>query len=79
MFERYCERHNEANPHTPLTGVCGTPALWAEDQYQKDLFDWEKRSREHLLEGCENGNVVPVRRIDFVKPRSSEDEAPYHE
>jgi hypothetical protein len=39
----------------PLHGVetrCGTPALWVQDQYENDLTDWERRSRQHLMQGC---------------------------
>lgn len=73
-FEKYCEMHNEHFPHAPLTGRCGTPALWAQDQYDKDLLDWEVRSRKHLTDGCENGSVIPVRKIDFMKGRQGETE-----
>lgn len=28
---------------------CGTLPLWASQQYERDLADWEKRAREFLL------------------------------
>lgn len=27
---------------------CGTPALWVQEQYSKDLADWETRARNCL-------------------------------
>lgn len=27
---------------------CGTPHLWAQDQYDKDLADWQSRARKAL-------------------------------
>lgn len=27
-----------------------TPQLWAEDQFERDLHDWETRARKHLME-----------------------------
>lgn len=27
----------------------GTPHLWVQDQYDKDLDDWEKRARDFLM------------------------------
>lgn len=29
---------------------CATPAIWAQDQYEKDLADWESRARKYLTE-----------------------------
>jgi hypothetical protein len=28
---------------------CGTPALWVQDQYEKDLADWEGRARSAMV------------------------------
>lgn len=29
--------------------VCATPVIWAQDQYDTDLADWEKRARTMLV------------------------------
>lgn len=29
---------------------CGTPALWIQDQYDRDLVEWEAKTRKLLLE-----------------------------
>ncbi len=51
-FDRFVERYNIDNSHAPLETRCLTPALWVQDQYERDLADWEARSRKHLLQGC---------------------------
>lgn len=28
---------------------CGTPALWVQDQYERDLADWEGRARSAMV------------------------------
>lgn len=52
QFDRYRERHNVEHPETPLSMRCATPALWVQDQYDRDLFDWQTRARQHLSTGC---------------------------
>ena len=51
-FDRYVERHNIETPHAPIEMRCLTPQLWAQDQYERDLADWEARGRKHLMQGC---------------------------
>lgn len=46
-------RYNALFPDQPMDAKCGTVALWVQDQYEKDLADWERRSRHHLTEGCD--------------------------
>lgn len=52
-LERYADRHNAMWPDQPVAYRSGTMALWVQDQYEKDLADWERRSRKHLLERCD--------------------------
>jgi len=51
---RYAARYNldEDNAHRPVASRSGTIALWVQDQYERDLADWEGRARKHLMEGC---------------------------
>lgn len=53
VFDSYVEMHNaecELWRHIETRSL--TPQLWAEDQFQKDLYDWETRSRRHLMDDC---------------------------
>lgn len=52
MFARHVERHNIENPHIQIAPTCATMHLWVQDQYDKDLADWQTRSRAHLMQGC---------------------------
>lgn len=45
-------RHNAMFPDQKMDARCGTVALWVLDQYEKDLADWERRTRQHLMQGC---------------------------
>lgn len=49
---RYAERHNawDDNAHRPVGTRSGTIPLWVHDQYERDLADWERRSRHHLMQ-----------------------------
>jgi len=51
-LERYAPRHNARFPDQPVLTRSGTPALWVSDQYETDLADWERRARQHILQGC---------------------------
>lgn len=42
-------RHNAIFPDQPMSTRSGTYALWVQDQYEKDLADWERRARAFLL------------------------------
>lgn len=50
QFDKFVADHNTARPDQPISTRSGTLALWAIDQYEKDLADWERRSRSHLLQ-----------------------------
>lgn len=49
-FDTYVERHNVQNPDQPIATRSGTVPLWLNDQYDKDLADWEARARKALME-----------------------------
>lgn len=49
LFSEYLDRHNAANPHQPIATRSGTVPLWLNDQYDRDLADWEARARKALL------------------------------
>lgn len=51
-FDQYVKRHNVHYPDTPISTRSGTIAFWFQEQYNKDLADWERRARVHLIEGC---------------------------
>jgi hypothetical protein len=51
-FDVYVERHNIMRPDSPIETRCLTSQLWASDQYETDLADWERRARRHLTYGC---------------------------
>lgn len=49
-FDRYVERHNcTCDPWRHIEPRSLTPQLWAEDQFQRDLHDWETRARKHMM------------------------------
>lgn len=47
-FARHAERYNIERPHAPIAPKSGTIHLWVQDQYEKDLYEWEKAAREYL-------------------------------
>jgi hypothetical protein len=47
-IEARAARHNAIFPDQPMSTKCGTLALWVQDQYEKDLADWERRARHFL-------------------------------
>lgn len=50
-FDRYVARHNcTCDPWRHIETRSLTPQLWAEDQFQRDLHDWETRARKHMTE-----------------------------
>lgn len=49
-LERMAERHNAQYPDQPIMSRSGTIPLWVQDQYERDLADWERRSRHHLMQ-----------------------------
>lgn len=54
QFDRYVARHNIEVPHAPISTRSGTVALWAQEQYDKDLADWECRARKALMNRSES-------------------------
>lgn len=54
-FDAHVARHNDSNPPWKQIETRSlTPRLWAEEQFQRDLDDWERRAREHL-KGTQDG------------------------
>jgi len=51
-FDRYVERYNAdpMNDYKLIEPKCLTVQLWVQDQYEKDLLDWEGRARSHLMQ-----------------------------
>ena len=48
-FDAHVARHNATcEPWRQIETRSLTPRLWAEDQFQRDLDDWERRARAHL-------------------------------
>jgi len=60
LFEEYVEQHNASfdNVHRPISTRSGTVPLWLNDQYERDLLDWETRSRKHLLEHLQSERPI---------------------
>lgn len=58
-FDEYVEQHNIDRPAAPISTRSGTVMLWMQEQYDQDLYDWENRSRRHLLKcmALEEGNT----------------------
>ena len=51
QFDRYVERHNATRePWQQIETRSLTPQIWAEDQFERDLFEWEARARKHMME-----------------------------
>lgn len=49
-FDRYVERHNIGYPDQQIETRSLTIPIWLQDQYEKDLADWEGRARRHLMD-----------------------------
>ena len=48
-FDRYVARHNQrCEPWDRIEHRSLSPQLWLEDQFQRDLYDWESRCRAHM-------------------------------
>lgn len=52
-FDAYVERHNLVSQHQRIAPKSLTVHLWVQDQYDKDLADWQGRARKHLMQGCD--------------------------
>ena len=51
-FKKCAEMNNRDSPHKPMATKSATMYVWMQEQYDLDLHAWDKRSREHLLNGC---------------------------
>lgn len=50
-FDQHVARHNATRePWNQIETRSLTPQLWVEDQFSRDLHDWEARARKHLME-----------------------------
>ncbi len=52
LFAQHVARNNADQPWREMLPKSATIPLWVEDQYDKDLADWEDRARRHLMQGC---------------------------
>lgn len=52
-LERAGPRLTACNPDAPYMTKSATIPLWTQDQYERDLADWERRARHHLSQGCD--------------------------
>lgn len=53
------QAHNEIFPDQPMSLRSATLPLWVQDQYEKDLAEWERRARRHLTQGCATPRMEP--------------------
>ena len=50
-FDAYVEMHNHHAPeYRQIETRSLTTQMWVEDQFDKDLSDWERRARAHMIE-----------------------------
>lgn len=50
-FDRYVERHNlKCDPWRFIEPRSLTPQIWAEEQFERDLWAWEQKARRHMME-----------------------------
>lgn len=56
MFDKHVEFHNQCNPDQPISTRSATIPIWLQDQYEKDLAEWERKGRHHLMNGCPLSN-----------------------
>ena len=57
-FDEHVRRHNIKYADRPLATRSATVHVWMQDQYDKDLAEWERKARHHLGQGCQTV-VVP--------------------
>ena len=53
------QMHNETFPDQPMSSRSATLPLWVQDQYERDLAEWERRARHHLTQGCVAPRMEP--------------------
>lgn len=49
-FARHVKRHNVVFPDQPMMTKSATMPLWVQDQYEKDLAEWERKARQHMMQ-----------------------------
>lgn len=54
-FAKYVERHNITHPETPMLPRSAAVPMWIQDQYERDLHDWEQRARVALKKDTTHG------------------------
>ena len=52
VFEKHVIRNNIENPHREMMTKSATIPVWLQDKYERDLHEWEQKSRHHLMQGC---------------------------
>jgi hypothetical protein len=52
-FDAFLERYNLTHPHAQMATKSLTVHLWVQDQYDKDLHEWQQKARKHLTQGCQ--------------------------
>jgi len=57
-LQRYSARHNALHPESPVMTRSGTIALWVLDQYERDVAEWETKTRKHLSQGCHPARAI---------------------
>jgi sucrose-6-phosphate hydrolase SacC (GH32 family) len=48
-FARHAARHNIELPDQQMMTKSATLPLWVQDQYEKDLAEWERRARAAMM------------------------------
>lgn len=48
LFDEHVAYHNIISPHIPIATKSATLHLWVQDQYDRDLHEWEQKTRDHL-------------------------------
>jgi hypothetical protein len=48
-FDQHVEAHNRVNPAQQIEARSLTPRLWVQEQYERDLHDWENRARAAMV------------------------------
>ena len=48
-MERWAARTNATRPEAPYETRSATIALWVQEQYERDLYEWETEGRRMLM------------------------------
>lgn len=49
QFDQFVAMHNRDNPDRPIGTRSLTLPLWMQDQYERDLAEWEREARAFLM------------------------------